>query len=212
MSYSTSPLLCEPSEKDQREADNGVEQIDYITYLIQELKIQQVRESHIIELHKQAIQNIYPCGGQYRDAVRKVTIEGSAHRVPHESLVPSLVRDFIGWINRNQGNKSALERAAYSLWRLNWIHPFAGGNGRTARALTYLILCMDMGMMLPGAPSVPTLLYGRRIDYVDALRAADAGEKDESEPDLSKMTELLQDVVTRQLASAIASLSASGGR
>jgi fido (protein-threonine AMPylation protein) len=24
-----------------------------------------------------------------------------------------------------------VERAAYALWRLNWIHPFAGGNGRT---------------------------------------------------------------------------------
>jgi Fic family protein len=46
-------------------------------------------------------------------------------------------------------DSSALERAAYAQWRFNWIHPFAGGNGRASRALTYLIVCMNEERMLP---------------------------------------------------------------
>jgi Fic family protein len=110
----------------------------------------------------------------------------------------------------------ALERAAYALWRLNWVHPFRGGNGRTSRCLAYLILCMDLGLMLPGVPTLPTLIYGRRKDYVKALKAADASlvvtvERSEAdgEPraDLSEMTAYLQDLVTEQLASAVAKLA-----
>jgi Fic family protein len=47
---------------------------------------------------------------------------------------------------------SAIWRAAYALCRLNWIHPFAGGNGRTARAFSYLIICLDMQIIRPCHP------------------------------------------------------------
>ena len=40
--------------------------------------------------------------------------------------------------------------AAYALWRLNWIHPFVEGNGRTARAACYYLICMKAGRLLPG--------------------------------------------------------------
>ena len=45
-------LLCSPAEKPRIEAANGVEQLDYIAYLINEYKLQEVRESHVLELHK----------------------------------------------------------------------------------------------------------------------------------------------------------------
>lgn len=68
---------------------------------------------------------------------------------------------------------SAPKRSAYALWRLNWIHPFSGGNGRTARAISYLIVCMDLGAMLPGVPSMPSIISGDRDGYLNALRACD---------------------------------------
>lgn len=202
------PLLCDPAEKAQLETANGVEQIDYIAHLVNEQRIRDVRESHVLQLHGLAVAGIYPCGGQYRNALRQVRIEGSEHRVPHESSVPGHVRDLLAWLEQaRQDGRSALERAGYTLWRLNWIHPFAGGNGRTSRATTYLILCMDMGMMLPGVPTVPSLIYERRDDYVAGLRVADTGERDGGTADLSVMSAFLQDVVTRQLAAAIDSLA-----
>ncbi|WP_152629884.1 hypothetical protein [Haliangium ochraceum] len=60
-------------------------------------------------------------------------------------------------------------------------------------------------MMLPGVPTVPSLIAARRDDYLAALKAADAGAREhpDGEPELTSMTTLLEDVVMRQLASAI---------
>jgi Fic family protein len=201
-----SPLLCAPEHKPQLEARNGVGQLDYISYLVTNLHIVDIRESYIHEFHRIAVEDIYPCGGQYRDALRRVTISGSEHRVPHESRVPGLVQDLVDKLNVDRESTSALDRAAYALWRFNWIHPFAGGNGRSARALSYLVICVDMGLVPPGLPQLPTLIYERRRDYVEALRAADASERDSGSPDLSLMRALMEDAITRQLASAISRL------
>src|SRR5262249_42599870 len=142
--------------------------------------------------------NIYPCGGKYRDALHQISIKGSDHKVPHEALVPSLVRDLVDLLNEKRGEWPGLERAAYALWRFNWIHPFCGGNGRTARALSYLVLCMDMGFVPAGKPTVPAIIYARRDDYVGALRQADATEKS-GQADVSLMRDLLDDAITQQL-------------
>lgn len=122
-------------------------------------------------------------------------------------MVRSLVLEAIDWINGGK-NRSPLERAAFALWRFNWIHPFRGGNGRTSRALAYLILCMSEGCMLPGTPVMPDLIYDRRDEYIKALQAVDAsalGAPDE--PDFSAMTLFLREVITTQLASVIDRLS-----
>lgn len=198
-------LLCDPSEKAAREAANGVAQIEYIDELVSERGVIEIRESHVLELHQLAIEGIYPCGGQYRSWTRNARIQGSAHQLPEPALVQSLVQDALEWVNTSRGRRSALERAAYVLWRFNWIHPFAGGNGRTSRALSYLIVCIDNGAMLPGTPTMPHFIYERRDDYIEALRAADRSVLSDSnaEPDLRAMTDLLRDVLTRQLARAI---------
>lgn len=200
-SFTDPKLLCRPEEKAELEASNGVEQLDYITYLVNELKVTDVRESYVRELKRLAIKAIYPCEDQYRNAIMHVRIHGSAHEIPHESQVPSLVIDLVDFVNDRR--REALERAAYSLWRLNWIHPFAGGNGRTARALAYLIVCIENGATLPGVPSMPALVAQRRDEYVECLVAADRSEKG-GKLDLSEMTSFLREVLTQQLESAVA--------
>ena len=121
------PLLCDPGRKAELEARNGDDQLEYITDLV-ERGARELRESHVLTLQEIAIREIYPCGGRYRNATKDVFIQNSKHRLPEVAFVPSLVRDSVDWINRETG-RSALERASYALWRLNWIHPFAGGNG-----------------------------------------------------------------------------------
>lgn len=209
MSGGHDPLLCPSEQKAPLEARNGVEQLDYITSLI-ERGAEELRESQVLELQEIAIRDIYPCGGKYRDANKKVIIQNSDHELPEAAFVPALVRDAVDWINASRGQRSALERAAYALWRFNWIHPFSGGNGRTSRAVAYLIVCMDAKMMLPGVPSMPTLIYDNRDEYIKVLRAADASAKVtvDGDPDFSAMSEFLQQMLTRQLAHAIDSLAA----
>jgi Fic family protein len=106
----------------------------------------------------------------------------------------------------------AVHMAAYAQWRFNWIHPFAGGNGRTSRAVTYLIVCMSEGRMLPGVPSMPTLIYEHRDEYIRALQAVDESQRladtqSTSErivqPDFSVMVEFLRQMLMKQFASAI---------
>jgi Fic family protein len=170
--------------------------------------VTEIRESHIRKLHELAISGIYPCGGRYRNATIHVEIRGSKHTPPHESLVPLRVRDLVAFVNEQRGKLSTLERAAYVLWRLNWIHPFAGGNGRTARALSYLIICIENGATVPGVPSMPTLIARQREKYVRCLCAADRAER-KGKMDVSKMTSMLTRVLTEQLESAVAKLGAA---
>lgn len=216
-------MLCPPEEKAEREAANGVAQLDYLTDLVVgERAITQIRESHLLDLQKLAVATIYPCGGTYRDARTKIIISDSEHQPPDAALVPGHIIDLLDYLNSTRGKLPALERAAFALWRLNWIHPFRGGNGRTSRCLTYLIICMDLGMMVPGMPTLPTLIYDKRKEYVEALKAADASLRDaiaaqeklpddqrQSDPraDLSVMMAYLQDLVTEQMASAITKLA-----
>jgi len=213
------PLLCDPSRKAELEARNGDDQLDYITDLV-DRGARELRESHVLTLQEIAIREIYPCGVRYRDATKGVFIHNSKHKLPDVAFVPSLVRDAVDWINR-ETSRSALERASYALWRFNWIHPFAGGNGRTSRALAYLIVCMQEGRMLPGVPSMPSLIYEHRDEYIHALRAvdesqriADARSTEERvvQPDFSPMAGFLRRMLMRQFAAAIDHLGSPSQR
>jgi Fic family protein len=186
--------------KAELEAANSVNQLDYIARLVNDLKTNKLRESHIQELKAIAIEGIYPCGPKYRDAFMRVRIVGSDHQLPHESRIASLVIELTDFVNDER--RSVIERAAYALWRLNWIHPFAGGNGRAARAVSYLIVCMENGSTLPGVPSMPALIAAQRDKYMSCLRGADEAER-RGVLDISAMSAFLEEVLTRQLESAI---------
>lgn len=80
---------------------------------------------------------------------------------------------FISTIHENWYNWTPTELAAYGLWRLNWIHPFIEGNGRTARATCYYLLCVKSESLLPGRRIVPERIRDSRAGYVAALQAAD---------------------------------------
>lgn len=88
--------------------------------------------------------------------------------------------------------------AAYALWRLNWIHPFSDGNGRTSRAVAYLLVGLGLGELPPGAPAIPEAICQRRFDYQDALVAADRSARS-GIIDVSAMELLLDELLSRQL-------------
>ncbi len=143
---------------------------------------------------------VHPQAGTYRNA--GVQIGGSRHAPPHESLVPAKVEDLCDWVNKNWPIKSALELCAYVMWRLNWIHPFADGNGRTTRAVAYLVLCIRAGARLPGWPTIPEQIAADKTPYYNALEAADLAANDE-DTDLSEMTILLEGYLQKQLAAVL---------
>ncbi len=104
---------------------------------------------------------------------------------------------FVNIINRYWESSDAVGLAAYALWRVNHIHPFVNGNGRTARAMCYFILCVKSGGPLPGRTVLPLVLAQEpvRTLYVRALREADEGE-------LLTLTTLVRGLVARQVQDA----------
>jgi len=98
--------------------------------------------------------------------------------------------------------RGALFLAAQGLWKINHIHPFQNGNGRTARAFSYLLMCLKYGYVLPGRQTVVDLVMSNRDDYERALRAADATFASAGTADLSEMEQFLGRLLREQLLSA----------
>jgi Fic family protein len=90
---------------------------------------------------------------------------------------------------------------AYVLWRMNWIHPFFEGNGRTARAACYYLLCMRQGRLLPGRKIVPERIRDNRQPYYEALRAADTAWEN-GHFDVGQLAAYLSDLLKAQLTDA----------
>jgi Fic family protein len=88
------------------------------------------------------------------------------------------------------------------LWRLNWIHAFADGNGRTARAVSYVVLSISLNSLLPGTPTIPDQIASDKNPYYEALEAADLGWKETGQVDVSAMEHLLGMLLAKQLVSA----------
>ena len=88
------------------------------------------------------------------------------------------------------------------MWRLNWIHPFTNGNGRTSRVASYLVLCAAVGSNLPGERTVPEIIDDDKADYYLALDAADASWK-AGTLDVSAMEDVIEKALTMQLESAV---------
>ena len=82
--------------------------------------------------------------------------------------------DMVNRFNRWWTEFTPISLAVYVLWRINWIHPFVNGKGRTARAASYFVICIHAGFWLAGTPILPERLNGRP-EYYPALKMADAG-------------------------------------
>lgn len=80
------------------------------------------------------------------------------YRPPTWQSVEGLMKAFFRTLSMIWTSGDALDAAAYALWRINWIHPFRNGNGRTARSFSYACLSLHLGAVLPGAPTVIDLM------------------------------------------------------
>lgn len=146
-------------------------------------------------LNHAAVSNISQFGGRFREE----PIYVGNHIPPHFKDVPELMDRFVSFLHENWHNYQPISLAAYGLWRLNWIHPFIEGNGRTARAVCYYLLCARAGGLIRGKKIVPERIRENRDPYYAALRAADraweGGNLDCSELELY-LKGLVQDQLT----------------
>lgn len=202
-------LITDPQAKAVAEARNGFRQYDAAICAVQaalDRGFFKLRPSLILGLQREALAGISCYAGNYRPG--GVAIEGSEHEPVGAHLVPELVEEMCDYVNEHWEESTPIHLAAYLMWRLNWIHPFADGNGRTARIVSYVVLSIRAGAILPGTPTIPDQIVDNRNPYFQALDAADAAFRD-GRIDVSKMEELLGSLLANQLAKFYQS---AGGR
>jgi Fic family protein len=205
-------LITDPLEKAEREAENGVRQYTMALAIVRSHvkdadRPFRLRSSIILRLHKEALDGIHMLAGTFRNT--SVKIGGSAHEPVEAFMVPEETEHLCEYVNENWSAKSALHLAAYVLWRLNWIHPFADGNGRTARTVSYVVLSVKLDSILPGVPTIPDQIATDKTPYYRALETADSAWKATQEVNVSQLESMLEGMLAKQLVAAVSSAAAA---
>lgn len=127
-------------------------------------------------------------------------INKSKHVPPDGHLVAALVEDLCDYVNDNWDKSNAIHLSAVVMWRLNWIHPFTEGNGRTSRAASYLVLCAKEKLLLPGGYSIPEQIVENRTPYYSALEDGDKNFNQNGEVLASDVVPAMEDLLSGMLA------------
>jgi fido (protein-threonine AMPylation protein) len=195
-------LMSDPKRRAAREAENGILQFDFarsvICKAIASPGASWIDACVLIELNRLAIEGVMTPSGSFR---RSPVFVGN-HEPPHWTKVPRLVDEMFQYLNDCPA--SPIHLSAYALWRLNWIHPFVDGNGRTSRILSYMVLCIGEGIELPGTNTIPDQIaatkhaLGIESPYYKGLRAADEAWKD-GRVDVALLEKMLDAMLLNQL-------------
>jgi Fic family protein len=189
------------------QVSNGNRQYDFLHSIVQasiamgKLFLSQ----HILKaLNFHAITCLHPYAGEYRPCPVTVGVPPNQHIPPEFYRVPALMDDFVNVVNRNWDSIDPVVLATYVLWRVNNIHPFINGNGRTARAACYFALCLKSGGWLPGTTILPELIRQNHAAHCAALQVAHDTFKNTGNPDLTLLHALIAQLVAQQLQTAAA--------
>lgn len=198
-------LITDPEELARKEVENAHRQFGYAIELIREFirdsdRPFRLRPYHLLKLNALTLEGIHPLAGTFRNS--PVTISGSQHNPPEAFMVSEEVTAMCDYVNENWAEQTAVHLSAYIMWKLNWIHPFADGNGRTARMISYAVLNIRMNGLLPGTPTIPDQIAGNKESYYNALEAADLALESTGSVNVSELERILDEYLAVQLVSA----------
>jgi len=123
-----------------------------------------LRENDVREIHRLVLMRSAPTeAGRYSGHQRAVA--GSRVRFPAPALIAPAMADLASWLASSEATPETAFEAHY---RLVTIHPFADGNGRTARLLMNLLLIRA---------GYPPVVIGpeQRVANLDVLEARQLG-------------------------------------
>lgn len=154
----------------------------------------------LCDLNFYAVQYLSKQPGRYRE---QYNVEVGTHIPCKWEEVEARMGRFWNTLISSLDNMTALESAAFALWGVNHIHPFAEGNGRSSRALAYFILCVKLGGWLPGSNTVTEQIrIVHRARYCEILSRMDEKMDNEGMTDLTEMTAFLDELLLNQVKSA----------
>ncbi len=159
--------------RDCYEATGHAKAYDYMLALARSDKLY-FTEDRLCKLHQLFYSGIdSEQAGCYRD--HQVFITGTDYVPGAPEEIPSLMKAFVAELNEKKDSCHPVLFAAFAHRRLVDIHPFADGNGRTARLLMNLIF-VNKGYQIV---SIPPVL---RMEYISALVCAQRVQKPTDEP------------------------------
>jgi Fic family protein len=192
------------------EVSNGNRQYDFLRSIVQaslDMGKPFLSQQIIKAFNYHAITCLHAYAGEYRPCPVSV----GNHVPPAHYRVQALMDDFVNTVNRTwDTTRDPIAMATYVLWRINNIHPFINGNGRTARATCYFVLCIAAGGLLPGTKILPELIRQNRQQYCDALQLGHDSFS-QGALDLSVLHALVSKLVNEQLQSATTQASPPAG-
>ena len=150
-----------------------------------------INQVTICYLHVLCMNILIPNAGDYRI----IQVYVSDYTPPPAERVPPLMKEFVEDLNKKWHSHDHIQIASFALWRLNWIHPFENGNGRTSRAFSYFLMSMKEKINFPvrGDYSIDNLLQNNfRREYVQALEEADNGN-------IAPLEQLLENLLKEQV-------------
>lgn len=126
--------------------------------------------SDLLRAHGMMTGDILTNAGRFRDhGVGVYSGRELVHLAPPAYLVPGLIGDLLGWLDRSQDHP--LVRGCVFHHEFEFVHPFSDGNGRTGRLWQTLILTRWRPEFEWIPVEAATLKH--RWEYYDAIQASD---------------------------------------
>ncbi len=183
----------------EKESKNTLAQFDWAMAEVHDWidqKRHKLKPSLLLRLNWLALESIDVGAGNFRtDGVK---IKHSNHKPIDGPEVPDEVEEMLEYLSDNWERKTPIHLAAYAMWRVNWIHPFYDGNGRTARIFSYMILCAKTDFFPSKGNTIPEQISANKPSYYNALEHADNHSQD-GQVDVSEIENLLTGYLSQQL-------------
>lgn len=162
-------LLCSAEELPDLEKQNCLSLFDAMLVFLREDRTSGWNPKFFLILNGIILRGIKPDAGQIRR--RSVSVSNS-HVPPKAAAIQDELNACAKYVDRWQ-TEDPIHAATFLLWRLNWIHPFMDGNGRTARAAAVYCLGKYKGEMLSNSGNFVRDVLDKKEDYWAALEDAD---------------------------------------
>ena len=151
--------------RDVLEVQNAIAAYEALT------KWQPSNPKHLLAAHKIIMKGLVTAPGQWRTkGVAVAKGDQIAHLPPPASRVPALMGELLEWLKAASDVHPAVRGAVFH-YELEFIHPFADGNGRMGRLWHSLILS-KYHPLFALAP-VESVVRDRQQDYYDVLSRCD---------------------------------------